>query len=82
MTDRSKEIFGNVISEKDVKKAAASKAKAKKAEFVIQSPMGGEITTDEIMKKVPKDADYIYVRVDQNKIWWTRGEESGSVDIW
>ena len=27
MTDRSKEIFGNVISEKDVKKAAASKAK-------------------------------------------------------
>ena len=58
------------------------KAKAKKTEFVIQSPMGGEITTDEIMKKVPKDAEYIYVRVDQNKIWWTRGEESGSVDIW
>lgn len=64
------------------KKAATGKAKAKKTEFVIQSPMGGEITTDEIMKKVPKDAEYIYVRVDQNKIWWTRGEESGSVDIW
>ena len=64
------------------KKAAAGKARAKKTEFVIQSPMGGEITTDEIMKKVPKDVEYIYVRVDQNKIWWTRGEESGSVDIW
>ena len=90
-----KEIEATELKAKNAVKAAAAKTKAaakktaedtraavKKTATVIQSPMGGEITTDEIMKKVPKDADYIYVRVDQNKIWWTRGEESGSVDIW
>ena len=64
------------------KKPAAKKAPAKKAvEVIIQSPMGGNITPDEILAKVGK-ADKIYVRVDENKAYWVRGKETGSVDLW
>ena len=77
---------------KTVKKAPAAKAEkpaaAKKApaakkgtEVIIQSPMGGNITPDEILAKVGK-ADKIYVRVDENKAYWVRGKETGSVDLW
>lgn len=71
------------------KKPAATKTPAKKraakkpagAEVVIQSPMGGSITPEEIRAKVGP-ADRIYVRVDENKAYWVRGEETGSVDLW
>ena len=62
------------------KKPAAKKA-AKTVEYIIQSPMGGEITPAEILKKIGK-ADKIYVRVDENKAYWVRGKETGSVDLW
>ena len=39
-------------------------------------------TPEEIEAKIPEDADCVFVRVDQNKLWWLRGEESGSVFIW
>ena len=60
-----------------VRKTAAKKA----AEVVIQSPLGGEITTAEILARVG-NADKVYVRVDENKAYWVRGEEAGSVDLW
>ena len=65
------------------KKAAAKKAApAKKAvEVIIQSPMGGNITPEAILAKVGK-ADKIYIRVDENKAYWVRGKETGSVDLW
>ena len=51
-------------------------------EIIIQSPMGGEINTEQIVRKLPAGADCVFVRVDQNKLWWIRGEETGNVDIW
>ena len=64
------------------KKPAARKPAAKKvAEVVIQSPLGGEITSAEILERVGK-ADKVYVRVDQNKAYWVNGEETGSIDLW
>ena len=72
------------------KKAAAAevgdkiekKAKrTKKAKVVIQSPMGGEITTEDILKKIG-EAETVYVRVDQNKAYWVKGDETGSVELW
>ena len=64
------------------KKTTAKKPAAKKAaEVIIQSELGGEITPDAILEKVGA-VDKIYVRVDQNKAYWVRGEESGSVDLW
>ncbi len=67
--------------EKEIK-AAKKKAKAAKLEIIVQSPMGGNITAEEIAAKLPDGAETVFVRVDQNKLWWIRGEETGSVDIW
>lgn len=60
------------------KKAAAVK---KSPSVVIQSPYGGEITDAEILARIG-DVDAVYVRVDQNKAYWVKGEESGSIDLW
>ena len=62
-------------------KAAPAKKAAKKPEVIIQSPMGGIITPEEILKRVGK-VDKVYVRVDQNKAHWVRGDEIGSIDLW
>ena len=43
--------------------------------------MGGIITPEEILKRVGK-VDKVYVRVDQNKAHWVRGDEIGSIDLW
>ena len=50
--------------------------------IVIQSPMGGNITTKEILDRLPEGTDCVFVRVDQNKLWWIKGEETGSTEIW
>ena len=67
-------------------KKAATKVTEKKASIpttvFIQSPLGGEITSAEILAKVGSDVDRVYVRVDQNKAYWVKGEETGSVDLW
>lgn len=61
---------------------AAAKKPVSKLEIIIQSPLGGNITAEEIAAKIPAGADSVFVRVDQNKLWWIKGEETGSVDIW
>ena len=60
---------------------AKKPAGAKKPELIIQSPMGGNITQEEILKKVGP-AEKIYIRVDENKAYWVRGKETGSADLW
>lgn len=64
-------------------KTPARKARAAKLNIRIQSPMGGDITPEEIAAKIPADAESVFVRVDQNKLWWVKKDgETGSVDIW
>ena len=64
------------------KKPAAKKTvKKKTAEVIIQSPLGGEITEAEILARVG-NVDKVYVRVDENKAYWVRGNESGSIYLW
>ena len=68
--------------EKAAKKPAV-KAKAAKLTIEIQSPLGGSITPEEIAAKLPKDATNVYVRIDENKLYWVKKNgETGSVDIW
>ena len=43
--------------------------------------VGIDITPDEILARVG-EADCIYVRADENKAYWVRGEETGSIDLW
>ena len=48
---------------------------------MIQSPFGGEITPEEISARIGQ-VDAVYIRVDQNKAYWVRGEETGYIDLW
>ena len=66
------------------KVSAAKKAPAAKKALnvVIQSKMGGSISPAEVAAKVPKDAVNAYVKVEENKIYWTSDKDAGSVDIW
>ena len=52
-----------------------------KGTVIIQSPMGGEITPEEVLAKVGP-VDKVYVRVDENAAYWVRGNESGAVNLW
>ena len=68
--------------QKDEKKNDVVDAEEKKTAIIIQSPMGGSITPAQILKKIPSGSDSVYVRVDENKLYWVKGDENGAVDIW
>ena len=53
----------------------------KLSKIIIQSPLGGEISTEEILAKVG-EAEKIYIRVDENKAYWVKGQQNGSIDLW
>ena len=55
--------------------------KKQPAMIIIQSAKGGEITPEEILSRVG-DVDKVYVRPDQNAIYWVKGEETGAINIW
>ena len=78
-----KEAAKKVAEKKPAAKKPAHKkpAATKAAEVIIQSPLGGEITGAEILARTG-NVDKVYVRVDENKAYWVRGKESGSVDLW
>ena len=72
------------------KTASEPKEAPAKRGIVIQSPMGGEITPDEILAKIAKatkgsrigNVDTVYVRVDENKAFWVKGKKRGAIDLW
>ena len=76
-----KKPVAKTAEKKPAAQAAAKPAAKKAVEVIIQSPMGGNITPEAILAKVGK-ADKIYIRVDENKAYWVRGKETGSVDLW
>ena len=81
-TKKVAEAEAPVAKKPAAKKPATRKPAAKKAvEVIVQSPLGGEISFAEILAKVG-EADKVYVRVDQNKAYWVRGEETGDVALW
>ena len=63
------------------KPRAAKAAKKPAGEVIIQSQLGGEITPEAILAKVG-EVDKVYVRVDENKAYWVKGDETGAVDLW
>ena len=71
---------------KGAKKAATTKKKtaAKKKETVlyIESLMGGTITAQEILKRIPSGADEVYVKPGENKAYWVKGKKTGEIDLW
>ena len=75
-----KEAVAPAPAEEKVEKKPEKKAK-KTASIIIQSAMGGEITPEEILSRVG-DVDKVYVRPDQNAIYWVKGKETGAINIW
>ena len=73
---KAKEAADDVVKET---KRAVKKATL---DIIIESPMGGAISTDEIAKRVPKGTEAVYVRVDENKLYWVKGKKTGDIDIW
>ena len=63
-------------------KATVTKIVGPKLNIMIQSPMGGVITPEEIAAKVPKEAKDVYVRVDENRLYWVGADNVGAVEIW
>ena len=69
-------------SEENVPAAPKAEKKNPVAPTVIlQSPFGGEITVDAV-KTLVGEVDKVYVRIDQNKLYWVKGNETGNKDIW
>ena len=81
IADRIWDVFGVEIAGGEEKKPV-KKMKAPKLEIYIQSPLGGNITPEEVAARMPEGTEACFVRVDQNLIWWVRGEETGAVEIW
>ena len=82
IADRIWEEFGTEVGEMADQKTV-KKPKARKLEIYVQSPLGGNITPEEILAKMPEGVEACFVRVDQNLIWWVRPNgETGAVEIW
>ena len=64
-----------------VEEKKRTRKKAEAPSIIIQSPLGGSITPEEIIAKTGS-VDALYIRVDENKAYWVKGEETGSVDLW
>ena len=82
IADRIWDEFGTEVGEMADQKTVKKPKVPPKLEIYVQSPLGGNITPEEILKKMPEGVEACFVRVDQNLIWWVRGEETGAVEIW
>ena len=65
-----------------LKKKEKKKQSGNKAAIIIQSPEGKDITPKQIRKLIPEGTDYVCVRVDENRLYWVKGSQSGATDIW
>ncbi len=68
-------------AKKAEKKAEPKKPTPEKKTPAAPTVIGGEITVDAV-KTLVGEVDKIYVRIDQNKLYWVKGEETGDKDIW
>ena len=79
----AEEIEAKKTVRKAGRKAKEAVAAAITPNIIIQSPMGGIITAEDISAKVPKGTKDIYVRVDENKLYYVlENGETGDADIW
>ena len=64
---------------------AAKDEKTEPVELIIESTMGGQISAEEIIKRVREkrgDAAKIYVKPEENKAYFTYGDSVGHVELW
>ncbi len=90
------EAAAEVIEEETKKEAKASqkakvkaKTRAKKKpgketdeNLTFETAGGRQTTLEALAEKIPEDADTAYIRLEENKIYWVKGKETGTIDIW
>ena len=85
MVKAAVEIAAPVIAEdaaEAVEEIRGAGKEKKKPELVIESLAGNQISPEEIFAKLPESAEKVYVKPDENKAYWTGGEETGSINLW
>ena len=92
----SDKVVAEEIEAKKKTKAAGRKAKeaveavvtgdeavaVKKTAILIQSQLGGTITPEEVLKRIPEDCHRVYIKPEENKAYLVKGDESGAVELW
>ena len=75
---------GTAVSGTEAPRAAGRAERGRKnPEFILQSGSGQELTAEEIRKKVPDDTVKVYIRPDQNKLYFVKEDGSTeSADLW
>jgi len=81
-TRKAQERKENAKAKAEAAKKPIRKARAAKVDMVFETNGGRQITPEAIAEKVPKGCDAAYIKLEENKIYWVKGEETGSVDIW
>ena len=84
------DVISPVVEEKaaptvEEKTAKAVEEKTAPVELIIESTMGGQISAEEIIKRVREkrgDAAKIYVKPEENKAYFTYGDSVGHVELW
>ena len=78
------EVIAPVVEEKAATTVKAEKTE-EQVELIIESTMGGQISADEIIKRVKEkrnDAAKIYVKPEENKAYFTYGDSVGHIELW
>lgn len=75
-----KRVAEEIEVKKTVRKAARKVKKA--VEILIESRMGGQISPEEIVLRVPEGVEKIFIKPEENKAYWVKGDETGAVELW
>lgn len=67
---------------KETAEKTAKKVRAANVKMIFETNAGQQITPDAIAERIPKGVDAAYIKLEENKIYWVKGEETGAVDIW
>ena len=62
-----------------------AKTEATAMQLIIQSPSGQEITPEDVKAKISSSVgtvEKVYIRPDEGKAYWVRGEEHGAIELW
>ena len=73
------EEVAEVVAEKAAEEVAEETAKVA---VIFETNYGRQITSESILERIPKGVDAAYIKLEENKIYWVKGTETGSVDIW
>ena len=68
-------------AEKPIRKGGR-KAKKTIPQILIESKLGGQISTSEIMSRIPAGVDKVFIKPEENKAYWIKGDETGDVELW